>query len=193
MSEPIGDMVRRLLPDHTGPLELTKAVLAEVGGDCERMYTVLETVLPMYCRYIIGTSRRKTASIPSTADVPAPASAPLPPAKPAPTAPPPATASNPAPSTRPPISRKQERIRNWWKAQMEEQYNIGPGKGYRKLGLLTYDDLIDSAASRHEMARGNIANATKLEALADALQRYQVEKVQDLPQAVFRDIWESRT
>jgi hypothetical protein len=74
---------------------------------------------------------------------------------------------------------------------MEEQYNIGPGKGYQKLGLLTYDDLIDSAASRRDMAKGNIANATKLESLADALKRYQADKVQELPQAVFRDIWDT--
>lgn len=171
------EMIQRLLPDHVGPYELTKAVLAEIGGDCERMYTVLDTVLPTYCRYVIGSSRRAAATLPST---------PLPIQPASPSAP-----QNPAPSTRPPISRKQERIRNWWKTQMEQQYNRGHGKGYERLGLMSYEDLMDSAEVNREMARGNIVQAVKIESLANALKRYRADKVQDLPEAVFRDVWDT--
>lgn len=177
-TESVSRLIRRLSRTVVGPEDLTKAVLSELGDSPEAMYSALEEILPSYCRRALGLQRRADIKIPPAEPsneqeqlLPLPLPA--------------------ASSPRAPISKKQERIRLWYALQLEEQFSVG-GE-YKMLGQCTATDLVTSAAERRQQAAGALSWANKLEALADALNRYQTETVAELPEVVFTDIWKPRS
>jgi hypothetical protein len=166
-TETIGQMIKRLATDHVGPDALTKAVLAEIGHDPDRMYQALTEVLPAFCRRAITLGRQIIVDIREEDD----------------------TDDTSEPTAKVWVSKKQQRIHDWYTTELAKQFHVEGG--YRRLGDCTATDLLYSAEERRQHAAGHLAEASKLEALADALDRYQAQTVADLGPAVLGDILRS--
>jgi len=166
--ETVRRRVRRLAATHVGPDALTKAVLTEIGHDPDALYAALREILPNYCRVILSAQRRQDNPVPSV-ELPEAREITI-------------RGGN--------VSRKVQGITDavteWWIKEMQSQYHV-QGR-YVHLGDCTEADLLWSAQERRTHAARNVAEATRLEALALAMHNYGVQTVKELPHSEVADI-----
>jgi hypothetical protein len=81
-------------------------------------------------------------------------------------------------------SAKRERIAEWWRHALEEKYATATPGVLKSFGDMDRDDLIFAIRSREETARRTAAKATALRGVLDLLERHEVARVRDLPEAV---------
>lgn len=81
-------------------------------------------------------------------------------------------------------SAKRERIAQWWRRALEEKYATATPGIVKSLGDMGRDDLLFAIQSRERYAQRTAAKALELRGLLDLLERHEVARVRDLPEAV---------
>jgi len=172
-------MVRRLADKHVGAYAISDALIEEIEDDPQLVLAMLRETLPTYVRERLGAQRREHVDLSGVEELDQ------------------ATPDDgPSGTSRTYeaddgshfVSPKLRAIHDAYARRLATQF--GTEHGMRPLGSLTEADLTWAARERRRQAAGHLAEASRLDALRDALVRYQRTTVAELPPVVVREIME---